>query len=103
MHPRVKALVTEAASQFGVRPDEIVGPRRRFTDEATRARWYVIRELYDPGSTGNNGSVFVWSKNRIARELGLCHTSVLNALSKIALLQSIGRRKTKRGENRERQ
>ena len=87
MSPRVKEAINEAATLYSVHPIEVIGPKKRRTKKAIKARWHVIAKLYDPSSAGPNKSMthHKWGLSEISRQLGICHTTVFYAVEKMRL------------------
>jgi hypothetical protein len=79
MKPRVRQAVAEAAFETGIKPDILIGPKRRQTDQAVKLRRAVIAKLYNPASVKRGRIVEVtWGISDVGRALDLDHTTVLH-------------------------
>lgn len=84
---RARKAIEHAAKTYGVPTHDLVGPKKRRYRKAVDARYAVIRELYDPSTQGttSSGRSFRWGASAIARALGIDHTTVIYAVSKMGL------------------
>lgn len=97
MTPKTRKTIEAIALKHRLGVLELFGPRRnrRQTRKHVAARHEAVLALYDPAteemSEGRKRTGFVYTKRRVALELGMCHTTVLYALRKHAGIARVRR------------
>jgi hypothetical protein len=90
MHPRVKAAIAYRCFQSGIRAEKLldISIRRR---KVVSARHALICDLFDPASRDRRGpGPFILGASEIGRQIGMDHSSVINALKKAHAFDGVG-------------
>lgn len=89
MRPHIRVMAQEACIAHGIRFEEgfgAPGQRRRFA-AAVKARRTVIARLFDSSTLNRSRptSATLYGVSEIARQLGLDHTTVSHAVTRLGL------------------